>query len=406
MFKDYDKYLSTSLKVYLFVLFFVFILKLMGLDYFGIDINNTIYLKFNDFILNHKLENIYYGFTIVFYQYMFVSLTINDNSKKTKIYSLCTSIGAILIKILDVYIANSLIIAIVDFIYLYVVCIIPNRKYKLKEFTIRFVKVYLLNTLFQLISLYLRNINYHNINLSFIIRTILDLDYILMMIIYYKLYFIEGGVKICGVEVLLSLLKKLNLKNLLQQFQRNLHNFKQKSKQEKLAISIYIVLSLLWNTISLIIILFVANLNHTFVECVFILTSFWLSKHTFGKPFHLSSMAQCFVISNVTYYVLNKITTPLGISLLVPIMLGVGLSYITSKFVKKLRKPLYRGMSKELFDETISKLLDKGSIKYKICYDYFVLKQSVMYLSLKYNYSDSGIKKIKDRVNKELEKLI
>ena len=38
MFKDYHKYLSTSLKVYLFVLLITFILKLVGLNYFGIKI--------------------------------------------------------------------------------------------------------------------------------------------------------------------------------------------------------------------------------------------------------------------------------------------------------------------------------------------------------------------------------
>ena len=41
MFKDYDKYLKTSLKVYLFVLVIIFIMKLVGLDYFGLDVNNS-----------------------------------------------------------------------------------------------------------------------------------------------------------------------------------------------------------------------------------------------------------------------------------------------------------------------------------------------------------------------------
>ena len=48
MFKDFNKYLSTSLKVYIFVLILIFILKLMGLDYFGIDINNPTMIKINN----------------------------------------------------------------------------------------------------------------------------------------------------------------------------------------------------------------------------------------------------------------------------------------------------------------------------------------------------------------------
>ena len=51
MFKDYDKYLSASLKVYLFVLVVIFIMKIVGLDYFGLDMNNEVLLKINNFCL-------------------------------------------------------------------------------------------------------------------------------------------------------------------------------------------------------------------------------------------------------------------------------------------------------------------------------------------------------------------
>ena len=45
MFKDYDKYLSTSLNVYVFVLLLVFIMKLVGMDYFGLDTSNPTIIK-------------------------------------------------------------------------------------------------------------------------------------------------------------------------------------------------------------------------------------------------------------------------------------------------------------------------------------------------------------------------
>ena len=122
----------------------------------------------------------------------------------------------------------------------------------------------------------------------------------------------------------------------------------------------------------------------------------------FGKAFHLKSMLGCFILSNSTYYVLNRITTPIEISIIVPIMLGVGLSYITSKFVRKL-KPLYKGMPEELFDESILNVVDKHSMKYKVCYDYFVKKENAVFLGRKYNYSEAGIRKIADRVNKSIK---
>lgn len=404
MFKDYNKYLSASLEVYLFVLMFLFILKLTGVDYFGIDLNNKFLLGIGNYIVSHKLDYIWYFVTIYFNTYIMISIATNKFNKKTLLYSLPISI----INYINGYTIKNYVNVILfsfalDFFVLFVSILIYDKK-NIKKNTKRLLLITVGTIAYQLISSITRNnsiiIDYNNI----VVNILLNLDYFIMMIITYIC--VKGGVNLCGVaEVYSYLQKKMNLKNLLQQFQRNLHSFKNKTRQEKLAISIYLFFSLIWNTLSVIFVLFIARLNHTFVECIFILTSFWLSKHTFGKAFHLSSMAQCFIVSNITYYFLNKITTPVGISLIIPIMLGVGLSYITSKLVKKLYKPLYKGMPKDLFEETITKVVDKDSIKYKICYDYFILKQSAIYLSLKYNYSEAGIRKIKDRVNKQIEKL-
>ena len=107
-------------------------------------------------------------------------------------------------------------------------------------------------------------------------------------------------------------------------------NFKQQDKVTKITNIIYLILSIFWNMFTILTVIVIAFLNDTLVECIFIVTSFWLSKGKFGKPFHLKSMTHCFIVSNLTYYVLNRITTPLGISIIIPIMLGVGLSYVTS----------------------------------------------------------------------------
>ena len=219
----------------------------------------------------------------------------------------------------------------------------------------------------------------------------------------------KGDNKLCGMEVYLSSLKKINLKksllNLRKNYQSNLEKFREKSTQDKLTIIIFIILSLLWNTFTVLLIIFVAHINDTFIECLFILSSFWLSKGKFGKPFHFESMITCFIVSNLTYYTLNRVTTSIGISILIPILLGVGLSYVTSKFVKKEYKPLYRGMPLETFEETILKVEEKDSIKYKICKEFYINKISDLSLSFKYNYSVSGIRKIKSRINEKIKKL-
>lgn len=403
MFKDYDKYLSTSLKVYLFVLIIIFILKLVGLDYFGITTDNLTLIKISNFLSKSHLGDIYYFFTIYIEFYFYICLVC----KKNKLY-LVSFIGASINFIYQIFIPVFNNIGwIYSILCIFIMIIIPMIVLKRITFKRQILFVTLL-TLYQFLSLYIRNIGYNTNYNNFLIDSLLNMDQILMMGITYNLMFMKkGDVKKCGETLVvgLSSLKKLNLKNLLKRLQKNWHNFKNLEKVEKLTFIIYFIFSLIWNVLSVVLILFVARLNDTFIECIFILTSFWLSKHTFGKPFHFSSMSKCFIVSNLSYYVLNRLTTPLGISIIVPIMLGVGLSYVTSKLVKKTYKPLYRGMPEELFEETILKVVDKDSTKYKICYDFYIKNKSIISLSIKYNYTEAGIRKIKDRVNEKIKRL-
>lgn len=402
MFKDYDKYLSTSIKVYFFVLVIIFILKIVGFNYFGIDINNPTLLKMSDFLSNNHFGDIYYFATLYIEFYLYLCMACN----KPKLYKYAL-LGTILNFVFQIIVPN-----LKGFEFLYnVLCIfimiflpmIVNKKFQIKRQIIFIILLFV----YELISLFVRNVGVANNYNNFLVDVILNLDQLLLLIITYNLIFMKGGINLCGeiLEVGFYSLKKLNLKTLLKKLQENYHNFKKQNKETKLTIIIYLLLSLIWNILSILVVLLVAKLNQTLIECIFILTSFWLSKTSFGKPFHLSSMLHCFIVSNVSYYVLNRITTPLGISILIPIMLGVGLSYVTSKFVKKTYKSLYKGMPKELFEETILKVVDKNSDKYKICYDFYILKKSDLSLSFEYNYSVAGIRKIKDRINQKIKGL-
>lgn len=408
MFKDYHKYLSASLKVYLFVFLIIFILKLVGINYFGIDTNNKIVCLINDFCLKYHLTDLWYVIDMWIYVYLILSITCRCNNKKMKLYATFCLPIVMLVNYIETKYSIMIINCIIDFTYLFVLALIFNIKFKnMKKIDLlkSYVKIILLNLAFQIISVITRVGYFKKNHYNFVINMILDLDYILLLIIYYKVYF-EGGEKVClATEVSSSSQKKINLKTLLKRLQKNLHNFKKLEKVEKLSLIIYVIFSLIWNTLSVLIILFVAHLNDTFIECLFILTSFWLTKRTFGKAFHLSSMSKCFIVSNLTYYGLNRITTPLGISILIPIMLGVGLSYVTSKLVKKTYKPLYKGMPEDLFEETILKVTDKDSVKYKVCYDFYILRESDVSLSFKYNYTIAGIRKIKDRINDKIKEL-
>ena len=278
---------------------------------------------------------------------------MQDNSKKLKIFNI------IITPILYVFESYKIKLfgnfsMIIEVIYFIVLTIIYKRKID-KKVIKRLIVFIICTILLQAISTLTRyrySIEYVN---NIIANLLLNFDYIIILIIIYKLYFMKGvnELWIYLAEASSSLLKKMNLKKLLKKLQSSLHKFKKQNKETKLTIIIYLFLSLIWNVATLVLILLIATLNHTFIECIFILTSFWLSKKVFGKAFHLKSMIQCFIVSNLTYYVLNRITTPLGISIFVPIMLGVGLSYFTSKLVKKTYKPLYKGIPEEVFEDTI-----------------------------------------------------
>ena len=406
MFKDYDKYLSTSLKVYILVLVIVIIIKIVGLDYFGLDINNPIISKLGEIVsYNVPINNIVFLTPLIINQFVILSMTVKDNSKKMILYNILLLPIFYLLQGYKIKLFGNYSI-IIEILYFLIASCIYNKKITLKLIK-RFFKVFCIVFIIQALSVFVRSSYSIEYVTNPVTNILLNLDYIIVLIIIYKINFMKGDGETCyyRVDQFLSLLKQIKLKNLLAKLRKNLRKFKQLPKVEKLTIIIELFLSLIWNVFTVVVVLLVATLNDTFIECIFILTSFWLSKKEFGKAFHLKSMIQCFIVSNITYYILNRITTPLGISILIPIMLGVGLSYVTSKLVKKTYKPLYRGITKELFEETILQIVDKDSLKYKICYDFYINKKSDLSLSMKYNYSVMGIRKIKSRINDKIKEL-
>lgn len=400
MFKDYNKYLKASLKVYIFVLLIVFILKLVGLDYFGLDASNPTLNNISDTLVRTGYSDSIIAFTVYLQFYLYLCMVCNK--RHLFMYSLIGTLINLTIQVfLVAYLTMDWLYYILCFSLMLIVPMFVNKKISFKK-QIKFI---LLLSLYQLISMFIRNVGVNSNYNNFLLEQLLNIDQLLMLAITYNIYFMKGGsFKCLEVEAGYSLLKKKHLLDLLEKLQRNYSNFKKYNKIDKATIVIYTILSLIWNIFTIIVVLFVAKLNDTFIECLFIISSFWLSKKVFGKPFHLKSMMGCFIVSNVSYYVLNRVTTPIGISILVPIMLGVGLSYVTSKFVKDI-KPLFKGMSEEDFNNTILRVVEKDSDKYKICYDFFINKENAVSLGYKYHYTEHGIRKIIYRINEKIKAL-
>lgn len=393
---DLDKILSSTLKTYFIILIGIVVVKLFGFDYFGLDTNNEIIIMIDNFIKTFHLELVWYAITLYIYQYVIFSITCIDNSKRMRIYTLFTLPIAIIIQIAKTNINCPYLFTIIDLLWLFMFSMLyikVVKRNKIEKYNVSNYWIYcVVNMIFQLLSMFIRNIEIVNSH-GIIISILLNFDYILLSIISYKLFFDIGGKSLWDwVVSSFSHLRTL-LKTLPTKLQKFYLNNKAKSRFDKISDCIYIPLFLLWNVFTLLVILFVATLNHTFVECIIIATSFWINKKTFGKPFHMKTALSCFMVSNLTYYCLNRITIPNGISLIVSVSLGIALCYITSKFVKS--KKLYRGMSIEEYDKFVLPLYSINSIYYEIGKLFYVDRHSEQWIANRLSYSIPSIQKKK-----------
>lgn len=380
-------------------------MKICGLDYFGLDTDNKIIMSIDNFIETNHLEMVFHSITLYIYTLVILSITCKDNSKSMKLYTLCVLPFCIGIQWLKENINLPLMFIFTDLLWLFMVSLCYIKFVIKKQITRTHISNYwlymLINFIFQLLSVIIRNVPVEN-TYSFSQSLLMNFDYLLLTLITHKLFFMKGGINLWEWVVGLYSHLQTSLKSLPTKLQNIYVTKKSKSKFDKVSDMIYLPLYLLWNIFTLAVVLFVAFLNETFVECILILFSFWLNKKVFGKPFHMKTATSCFIISNLTYYCLNRITFSSGLSLLISVVLGILLDYITSYFAKE--KKLYRGMSLELLDDTILGIVDKGSDDYKICKMFYVDKQSDQYIATKLNYSKSSIEKKKHNIIEKLKK--
>ena len=399
--KDLDKLFSKSIQTYYFLLVIIVIIKLLGGNYFEIVYTNKTINIINDFIMKWKLENVWYAITLYIYSVVIIGITCNDNSKRLKIYCLKCMPIIILLQYSKIY--TGTIGLLIDFIYLFILSL-PYLKNKItKDNIINYIIIITIYILTQALSIILRNCNLSNVANTFYVNMILSLDYFIIMIIVYKLYFMKGGKNLCQVVVSSGSQKLASLKTSLVKLRKKFLNNKPKSKEEKITFAIYYPLYLLWNLFTMLIIVLIAFLNDAFVEAIFITVAFWVNKRSFGKPFHFKSVAVCFAFSSLTYYILTRITFKTETSFFIPIFLGVALSYVTSHFIKKNTK-LYKGMTKEDLYSTIIKVTD-DPIVIKICEQYYCDRLDDRKIARNVSYSIDSIRKKRQQVNKDLRNL-
>lgn len=402
--KDLDKLFSKSIQTYYFLLLIIVIIKLLGGNYFEIVYTNKTINIINDFIMKWKLENIWYAITLYVNVYIVISITCNDNSKRLKIYNLLCMPFVIFLQTMKLKI--GVIGIVTDFLYMFVLSVIYLKITKTpitKNTVFNYLTITFLNLVFQFISMVTRNQNLLRVTDNFYITFILNIDYFLIIIILYKLYFKKGGTNLCQMVVSSGSQKLISLRDSLRKWQEKSLNKKSKSKEEKITMLIYYPLYLLWNLFTMGIIVLIAFLNDAFIEAIFITVAFWVNKRSFGKPFHFKSVIVCFAFSSLVYYVLTRVTFKTETSFFIPIFLGVALSYVTSHFIKKNTK-LYKGMSKEDMYATVMRVTDEP-IDFKICEQYYCDRINDKQIANMNFYSIDNIRKRRQNINKKLRNL-
>lgn len=402
--ENINKILSRTIITYTFLLFLIFILKIVGFDCFGLDINNPMILKLNDIILKYGLENVWYSITLYINVYIVLSITCNDNTKEMKIYCMCMLPICIIVQIIK---NNNMIFVIIDIIYFYILGYCYKKIKNKKISTSNYIIITILSVVFQTISLKTRNVSIMTrLENNFIATTIMSIDYILISIIFYKLYFMNGGKTIWEMVHGYGSHLMMESRNLLKKLQAKLKTKKKLSKQEKVYNLIFYPFVIVYNLFTMLVIFIISYAFDSVIECIFITMSFWINKFAFGKPFHAKDSKTCFIISSISYIILNKLASgTIGITYLWQVVLGVMFSFITSRFVKETITKLYKGMPKEEFDGKILKVDNKDSLQYKICYMYYVERKSELEIAYKVGYSVDNIKKIKAKINKKIKEL-
>ena len=417
--KDFNKICIRTILTYFVIILMICLLKVINIDYFGIKYDNNVLNKFSEFVINHHLENVWYSITLYIYTYFILSISCKDNSKKMKLYSLLITIIAIPYKFLMNIIPIKLIRTLLEVIFFIVPPITYTKKVKITLKNV-FITV-ILNMIFQLITGFCKNINVITFN-KFITNIMFDIDYIIMQLLFYYYYFERKEVKDIWKMVvgslsdlwhgftqlpasLLQLLKHLcyGLKKLKSTMKKVL---KEKDKWKQLDnivfLSLYYLLTLFWNLFTIVLIIFIANINNMVITIIFIMFAFLFNKGKFGKPLHLKSAFYCFIISNISYYFISRLTLPIGTSYLVPILVGVLMSYYTSLIVKYTTKEIYKGIKEnELREICEIKHLEKYKIDFLV--DYYCNKMNYVQLHFKYKYSIDRLRHMKMEYLKEFK---
>ena len=395
--------LKSILKVSSMLIVVSVFFKLLGFNVFGLDLKNEILISVCDFLEKTKLN---FGINVILLILeIYIILRLSCTSKNKRIYYILALLGGLIN-----FGVQYLIFEKIGYTFYPVFCVvlfvilatIIEKKINIKKPLI----IAGIIVLYQAMTLFLRNITIDD-KYEILYDFLLIFDEIVLLLSTYYIflkrncelkwnYFLDFP-----VWELVKQASAINSKSPSDILKEKKKLWVEAPKEEKAYFIIYLMLIFMSELVNLTIIFFVAFLNHSIIECMFIFTSFMITKKVFGKPFHFDSAVKCWIVSNLTYYLLNKISLPITLSFVVPITLGVLLSYVMSRFVKEKSKQLYRG----IYEQELLEICDNKNLtghEINILKDFYCDRMSLVKMGFKYNYTEPAIRKQK---KKALEKI-
>ena len=147
---------AQTLKTYGFLLIITLIIKLLGVNYFQANIDNERLILIDNIISSLHLQDVWYLITTYINVYIVASMTVNDNSRKLKIFVAIFIPLIVLIQVLKN--SGNAIFLLADLIYLAIIPFIYSKYNKQVEFNIKnYILLVIIVNVLQVSSIIIRD---------------------------------------------------------------------------------------------------------------------------------------------------------------------------------------------------------------------------------------------------------
>lgn len=267
------------------------------------------------------------------------------------------------------------------------------------------ITIFILVNLYQIISLFYKNINLAIISNNFFVDKVLLIDYYTLIILTYLYASRKGEYLFYGYrwfKQLVVLSKRKSIKKSVRNVSINLQkeSVKNDTGFKLFALMVAVFQFMLVFTLCYFI-------NKTTWQFVIIFVSFCVMRAVFGKSYHCNTIIGCTALSCFVFLIATKLSISSYITILCNVLIGLLMAFMMfvmyhySKYTNAQGITLSRGMDKESL-LAMCENLQLNDMEQRIMVDFYVNKKSNLQIAMALGYSEDNIKKIKAKIIKRI----